>query len=420
MPASSTCRGAYCQGIDTSTRNIDIYNPDWYVAASDEEIEATFDELRRTDPVHWQDMPGEPGYWAVLRHADVVHVAREPAVYSAALGGVVLEDLTPQGLEGMRRMMLAMDPPNHTFHRQPLAPSFGARVIARMEDQIREICRNIFEEAAQAGEVDYVHDVCAALPSLVIRELFGLPYEDVKQIQNWAERSTSSQDPDIVPPGYDSGANSMEMAMYFIEWGTRRRQEPHRDDLTSLILESEFNGEPMSEIEFGSFMVQLVTAGNDTTKTMMSSGTLALLRNPDQLKLLRDDRELIPNAVEEILRYVNPLHYFRRTATQDAELGGKQIKAGDKVAMYYTSANRDPEVFADPHRFDISRHPNPHLSFGIGAHFCLGAHLARLEGRIFFEELLSTFSTIELNGDPVKTRSNLNNAYKRLPVKLAR
>ena len=176
----------------------------------------------------------------------------------------------------------------------------------------------------------------------------------------------------------------------------------------------------MDDIEFGGFFVQLVTAGNDTTKTMMSSGTYQLVLHPEQMQALRDDFSLIPNAVEEMLRYCNPLHYFRRTATRDTELGGKQIKAGDKVAMYYTSANRDEDVFPDAQQFDIRRTPNPHLSFGIGAHFCLGAHLARLEAKIFFEELLSTFRTIELAGEPVKTRSNLNNGFKRMPVRLVR
>jgi cytochrome P450 len=174
----------------------------------------------------------------------------------------------------------------------------------------------------------------------------------------------------------------------------------------------------MTDVEFGSFFVQLVTAGNDTTKTMLASGLLALLQHPEQLEALRGDRSLIPGAVEEILRWANPLHYFRRTATADAELRGRRIAAGDKVAMIYTSANRDEDVFDDPHRFDIRREPNPHLSFGIGEHFCLGAHLARLEGRVFFEELLDTFPSIELTGEPRRTRSNLNNALKELPVRL--
>jgi cytochrome P450 len=174
----------------------------------------------------------------------------------------------------------------------------------------------------------------------------------------------------------------------------------------------------MTDVDFGSFFVQIVTAGNDTTKSMLSSGLWALLQHPEQLQELRENPALIPGAVEEVLRWANPLHYFRRTATQDTELSGVQIAAGDKVVMYYTSANRDEAVFDDPNAFNIHRNPNPHLSFGIAEHFCLGVHLARLEGRVFFTELLSSFGKIELAGEPVRVRSNLNNGLKRLPVRL--
>jgi cytochrome P450 len=228
---------------------------------------------------------------------------------------------------------------------------------------------------------------------------------------------TSVQDEEVTA-GYQ-GNPSMEMAVYGMAWAATRRAQPRRDDITALLLESTFeDGQPMTDVDFGSFFVQLVTAGNDTTKTMLAGGTFELLRHPDQLRALREDPSLLPGAVEEVLRWCNPLHYFRRTASIDVELGGQQVRAGDKVAMIYTSANRDEEVFAEADRFDIRRNPNPHLSFGIGAHFCLGAHLARLEARIFFEELLSTFSTIELAGEPARVRSNLNNGFKRLPVRL--
>jgi cytochrome P450 len=248
----------------------------------------------------------------------------------------------------------------------------------------------------------------------------GLPQEDTPKIQQWAEVQTSGQDEEVTS-GYQGENASVEMAMYGIAWAARRRTEPRREDITSLLLESTFEGgHQMTDIDFGSFFVQLVTAGNDTTKTMMSMGTHQLVLHPDQMQALRDTPALIPNAVEEMLRFCNPLHYFRRTATRDVELHGKEIKAGDKVAMYYTSANRDEDVFTDAQTFDIARTPNPHLSFGIGAHFCLGAHLARLEARVFFEELLSTFRTIELTGEPAKVRSNLNNGFKRMPVRVTR
>ena len=197
-----------------------------------------------------------------------------------------------------------------------------------------------------------------------------------------------------------------------------RRRTGVGDDVTSAILQARFGGEAMSDNDFGGFFVQLVTAGNDTTRGMLSSGLLTLLKHPDQLAELRVDPGLLPGAVEEILRYDNPLHYFRRTAVVDTELADVQIRAGDKVAMYYTSANRDEAVFDDPQTFDIHRGPNPHLSFGMGVHFCLGAHLARLEARIFFAELLESFGRIELAGQPERIRSNLNNSLKRLPIHL--
>jgi cytochrome P450 len=198
----------------------------------------------------------------------------------------------------------------------------------------------------------------------------------------------------------------------------KARRDRDGDDLGDLLLATEVEGRPMTDLEFGFFFVQLVTAGNDTTRTMVSSGVHRLVEHPDQLDRLRADRSLIPSAVEEILRHANPLHYFRRTATADTQLRGQDIKAGEKLAMIYTSANRDEDVFADPDRFDIGRNPNPELSFGIGEHYCLGVHLARLEGRVFLEELLDRCAKIELVGEPRRQRSNLNNALKSLPLRL--
>ncbi len=393
----------------------DFYDPDTYVAGPPHEL---FARLRREQPVVWQDIPGEPGYWAVLRHADVVHVAREPVLFSAATGGVVLEDLPPESLAMMQDMLLAMDPPRHLAYRRNVSPEFTPRVMGRLEDRIREICRTILADVGDR-DLDFVHDVCAKLPSQVVGELMGIPREDWPKIHHWSEMNSGGQDPDIAASYAADAAMSatVEMAMYAIELAGRRRAEP-AEDLTTLVILSEVDGQPMTDIQFGSFFVQLVTAGNDTTRTMLSSGLHALLEHPDQLAELRADHSLIPGAVEEILRYANPLHYFRRTATAATTLGGASIEAGDKVAMMYTSANRDETVFVAPDEFDIHRDPNPHLSFGTGEHFCLGIHLARLEGRVFFEELLAHFPTIETTGPPRRQRSNLNNALKELPVRL--
>ncbi len=376
-------------------------------------------QLRSTTPVAWQEMDGEPGFWAVLAHADVVTASRAPGRFSAEEGGVVLEDLDPENLAMMRNMLLAMDPPRHTTYRRPLADSFKGKVIGGLEGRIRELCRELMAEAAERGpDVEFVHDVTAKLPSRVMGRLMGLPEADWDLLLSLAERQTSGQDPDIVGEDGPDHSASIEMAMYAIELAGRRRQEPPQEDLTTLILDGDFGGQPMTDVDFASFFVQLVTAGNDTTKTLLSSGLHALLAHPDQLAELRADPTLVPGAVEEVLRWANPIHYFRRTAGEDALLGGAEIAAGDKVALYYTAANRDPAVFDEPDRFDIRRHPNPHLAFGIAEHFCLGVHLARLEGRVFFEELLAAFAGIEPAGDPVRLRSNLMNSYKRLPVRL--
>jgi cytochrome P450 len=273
------------------------------------------------------------------------------------------------------------------------------------------------DRAAEQRDVEFVHDVTSALPSRVIGRLMGLPDDDLPMIHRLAEMNTSGQDADYAS---DVSQGTIDMAMYAIQFAGARRQELPREDLTTLLLESDFNGHYMTDIDFGSFFVQLVTAGNDTTKTMLSSGLRALLEHPDQLNDLRADPTLVPGAVEEILRYENPLHYFRRTATLDTTVRDTPIAAGDKVVMFYTSANRDEEVFDDPQRFDIRRSPNPHLSFGIAEHFCLGVHLARLEGKVFFEELLATFPGIELTGEPVRIRSNLNNGLKSMPIRLTR
>jgi cytochrome P450 len=401
---------------NTAAAGIDLANPGAFVDGVPHEALA---ELRRTDPVHWQSMDGEPGFWAVLRHSDVAYVARHPEVFSASEGGVVVENLLPEHLAMMRNMLLAMDPPTHTAHRAGLLPHFRARVMAGIEDRVREICRAIMAEARERREVEFVHDVASRLPSRVVGQLFGLPSQDWDHMHELAERSTSSQDADLAG-AEDTSAATIEMAMYAIGLAASRRQaDDDSDDLTSAILRTEFGGQLMSDVDFGSFFVQLVIAGNDTTKAMLASGLLTLLRHPDQLAELRADRALIAGAVEEMIRYDNPFHYFRRTALVDTELAGARIAAGDKVAMYYTSANRDEHVFCEPQLFDIRRDPNPHLSFGIAGHFCLGVHLARLEGRVFFEELLDAFPKFELSGEPVRIRSNLTNGLKRLPIRLS-
>ncbi len=398
---------------------VDLADPDTFADGVPHEALAA---LRRSDPVHWQPMNDQPGFWAVLRHADVVHVARHPEVFSSHAGGITVEDVTGPTLQRVRSMLLAMDPPRHNAFRAPVSAHFRPRAIAGLESRVRNICGEIIaelrERSAAGVVVDFVTDVAAQLPNRVIGELFGLPRQDWEYLRKLAERITASQDPEFSPDSAEQ-TGGVEMASYAVDLATnRRRRDLADEDLTSVILGAHFGGRPMDEMDFGGFFVQLVTAGFDTTRGMLSSGLLTLLRHPDQLAELRADPGLLPTAVEEIIRYDNPLHYFRRTAVADTELSGTRIRAGDKVAMYYTSANRDEDVFEHPQRFDIHRERNPHLSFGTGIHFCLGAHLARLEGRLFFAELLGTFGDIQLDGAPVRIRSNLNNSLKHLPVRL--
>jgi cytochrome P450 len=392
---------------------VDLSNPDSYL---DGPPHRYFAELRATDPVHWQatinDGGEESGYWAICKHTDVELVARQPLLFSSAAGGVVLEDLDPRQLEQMRGMLLAMDPPRHRELRKPLTPRLTPRSVAALTEDIRAICREVFAAAAERGDIEFVSEVAAHLPTRVIGAMMGLPRDDWEPIHALAERITHGQDPSFASSAGSAGEASAAMGLYAYELAVARLAADPVDDLTGVLLDA------LDPVAFAMMFVQLVTAGQDTTQTMLSSGLLALLDHPDQLAALRADRSLLPTTVEEILRWANPLHYFRRTATADTEIRGRAIKSGDKVAMYYTSANRDEEVFASPQDFDVARSPNKHLSFGQGEHFCVGAHLARLEATIFFTELLSAFSSIELVGSPQRLRSNLNNALRTLPVRM--
>ncbi|MBL7552923.1 cytochrome P450 [Frankia sp. AgB1.9] len=429
----------------TTGEAVDLYDPDSYAAGPPH---AAFAALRRAAPIHWQPVaagPAAPGYWAVLGYAAVDAVLCAPELFSSERGGVVIDDLPPDRLAQMRNMLLAMDPPRHRDYRRPLAHRFTHRAIALLEDRVRAATRAIMSETVERGAagatVEFVGEVAGQLPTRVVGELMGLPPADWDYVHGLAQLLNRGQDDDYGAAATDATSSestvpavpapaapepaapepvppTVEMALYAAGFAARRRTEPPSEDLTSLLLAGDFGGRTMSDLDYGSFFVQLVTAGNDTTQTMLSAGLSALLDHPDQLAALRADRALIPGAVEEILRWANPLHHFRRTALADTELAGRQIRAGDRLATYFTAANRDEAVFDNPDAFDIGRSPNRHLSFGKGEHFCLGAHLARLEGRVFFEELLTAFRGIERAGAPVRVRSNLNNAFKSLPVRL--
>ena len=393
---------------------VDLADPDTFLTA---DVHAAFADLREAGQVHWQEQGTQPGFFAVVGYDAVVEVSREPLLFSASTGGITLEDTTPENLDMSRGMLVGMDPPRHGEYRRPLVPSFKATVVGQLEDQIRDICRAIMKEAAAIGpEVEFVHQVSALLPSRVMGRLMGLPENDWPYIHQLSERLLAGQD--SATEGGSDGSAMVELAGYAMRFAADRREQPRRPDLTDVLLTEQFGDRMMTDLDFATFCVQLIGAGNDTTKTLTSSGLLALLHHPEQLAALRTDLELLPGAVEEMLRWANPVHYMRRTATSNATIAGVPIADGAKVVLYYTSANRDEAVFADPQSFDIRRHPNRHLTFGFAEHFCLGAHLARLEARVFFEELLLAFPRIELAGEPVRLRSNFTNGYRQLSVRL--
>jgi cytochrome P450 len=410
------------EALTSDLDEIDLYDPRGYEAAAPYDV---FARLRREQPVFRQEMPDGSFYWALLKHADIVAVSKRPELFSAERGGVVLEDQAPEQLEQTKNMLLMMDPPRHSELRKKAYPHFRPRQIGELEDRIRVICGELLDRGAEQGELEFVHDLAALVPSQVFGELMGIPPEDRAQINRWAEMMTGGQDPDVNPDAasdsYSASTNegSVEMAMYGMRYAESRRSwrgEPR--DLGDLLLATEVEGKPMDDLQFAYFFVQLVTAGNDTTRTMISSGLLELLRHPDQHDKVRADRSLAASTVEEVLRCAPPLHYFRRTLTADTEVRGQPMEAGDKVAMIYSSANRDEDAFVAPDTFDVARHPNPHLAFGIGEHFCLGVHLARLEGKVFLDEMLDRWPSVELAGEPRRQRSNLNNALKSLPIRV--
>jgi cytochrome P450 len=402
----------------TETVDVDIYDRARYADGAPHEV---FAHLRRTDPVHWQDMPGQRGYWALLTHADVLWASRRHDLFSSELGGITVEDMDADALAGMRDMLLGMDPPRHRVMRKPLVPSFSKKVISGLEPMIRDLCREIFAEVPDGEPVDLVTQVAAHLPTRIVGGMLGLPRSDWEHLHRLAAAAARSVSGDAVDANLEAIS---ELAVHGMEHAARRRAAettgPPPADLTTLMLHGDFGGKQLTDLDFTLIFVQLFVAANDTTVGMMSGGLHELLRHPDQLAELRREPGLMGGAVEEILRYANPLHYFRRTALADVELRGRQIRAGDKVALYYTSANRDETVFDDPQRFDIRRSPNPQISFGFGEHYCLGVHLARLEGRVFFEELLATFPRIEQAGPARRTASNFNNGLDALPVLLRR
>jgi cytochrome P450 len=384
--------------------------------------------LRSEAPVFWQDERDGRGFWSLTRYRDILAASKDYATFSSEAGGTSLMDLTPEQVQS-RMSMLDSDPPKHKRLRNIVSKAFTVRAVNAYEDRIRSMFREVLDDAFAERELDFVDAVAVELPMRILCELMGVPLEDRRYLVELGNRMLGNTDPDHAgefTAGHAdlsryahlpfSSPAAPEMFGYANALAAKRRSEP-RDDLTTRLLEAEVDGDRLSEHEFELFFLLLVTAGNETTRHAMSNGLLALLEHPSQRDRLLTDPALIPTAVEEILRWAPSLLHFRRTAIQDVELGGETIRSGDKVALWYISGNRDEEQFPAADRFDIGREPNRHLAFGLGGpHFCLGAHLARLELRIWLEEMLPALDRLELAGEPRRLRSNFFNGVKSLPV----
>jgi cytochrome P450 len=393
---------------------IDVYSPDSYTAGIPHE---QFAWLRANAPVYWHEHPAGYGYWVLSKHADVVAVSRDFRTFSARKGFVMVDDLPEDILEMTRGQLLGMDPPQHGPIRRAVIERFTSRRLAELEPAIREIARGVMQSAPRGETVNFVDDLAGDLPTAVICSLLDIPREMWSQIRTWSDLQTSGDDPDLGGTPEEVNQASVEMGTYGYQLAVERK-DAGGDDLISLLINQTVDGRLVTEMEFASLFVQLAVAGNETTRGLISSGMYELIRRPALLRELREDTHRIPLAVEEMLRWTCPLHYFRRTATRDTEIRGKRIREGDRVVMLYSAANFDEEVFDNPMDFDITRDPNPHLAFGHGIHLCLGANLARLEARVFFEEFFDAFEGIEPRGEPVYIRSNNIHGFKRMPVAL--
>jgi cytochrome P450 len=410
--------------------------------------------LRRDTPVVWVEeipvlgWPEGPGFWLVLRHADVEAVMKRPRLFSSWLGATQIRDpATPAALGYVRRMMLNMDPPEHARLRTLLSRSFTPRAVARLEQRIRgharALCARAF--AGPGGDLDFAKDVAADLPLLTLADVLGLPEQDRWLLFDWSNRVIGYQDPDYASSAaFDpSGGTPMaaeavslrpapgpdgrmpdprtregmpDLYAYAHLLAEAKRRRPGDDVMSILLAQADDDGGRVSVEEFENMFWLFAVAGNETLRNGIPGGCVALLEHPGAQAELRADPGLMPGAVEEMLRWWTPVMTFRRTAAADCELGGQRIRAGDKVVVSFTSANRDEAVFGDPDGFDIRRRPNPHLVFGHGPHFCLGSHLARAQMRALFEEVLSRTSALAFGGEPAYLRSNFQRGVKRLPV----
>jgi len=401
---------------------VDLTDLDLYAAGFPHEV---FTELRRTAPVAWHPptvhTPDGEGFWSVHTHAHCMTVVHDPRAYSSETGGTrpyggtTLNDLPVAG-----QMLNMMDDPRHQRVRLLVSKGLTPRTIARLEDELRGRAGRLIDTALAKGEIDFVPDIAGELPMQAICILMGIPEADRHQLFTWIEHVFDFKDREA----FETTDEVASAAAAMFEYGTRlvasKRAEP-ADDMLSIVCHATLEGEDppqLTDAEIQFFFSLLWAAGADTTRNAIAGAVVALTDFPDELARLRDDRSLMPTAVEEIVRWTHPAAYNRRTATREIELGGRMIAPGDKVVFWEASANRDDTVFADPFRFDVARDPNPHLGFGHGIHHCLGANLARLEIRVVLDELFARTGRIERTGPVEWTRSNKHTGIRHVPVRL--
>lgn len=386
--------------------------------------------LRDTDPVSWQEepeigiWPAGPGFWAVTRYDDVRHVLRTPGDFSSSLGATQIRDPDPADLPFLRRMILNMDPPEQVRLRRIVTGAFTRRRLERFADVVRERAAALLGAVAGRGRCDLPREVTDDFPLQNLADLLGVPAADRSLLLEWTNRVIGYQDPEHAhvvtdaegrPVNPRSPAMLADMFGYAEALAERKRAEP-ADDLMTALVQAEVDGQRLTDPELKMFFFLLVIAGNDTVRSALPGGVLALVRHPDEYRRLRTEQELLPSAIEELLRVHPPVLTFRRTATRDVVLRGQRIARGDKVVVYHVSANHDERHFPDPFRLDLAREPNDHVSFGQGPHLCLGAAFARLQMREFFTEFLR-LPQVELDGEPRRLVSNFINGITSLPLR---
>lgn len=393
---------------------------------------AVFEDLRRQDPIHWNAEPApNAGFWSIVRYHDIVEVLRNTELFSSQVGTANLEELDTRQME-IRRSILETDGTRHRALRKILQPDFTPRAIAGYETFLRGITASTLDRALKRDEFDFVAEVAADFPIRVLAQLLDVPESDIPQLIKWGNRMVGNTDPehaDVLATSPESeqyrdlpfrSPAALEVFRYGYELAWNRRGGNGTDLVSKVLNTPPEDGIPIDARDFRNYFLLLVVAGNETTRHTITHTMNNLMAHPDQLALLREQPELIPWAVEEFLRMASPVHHFRRTATRDVVMHGQEIKAGDKVVVWFGSGNRDDAVFAEPYRFDVTRRPNEHMSFGRGGpHMCLGNALARLEIQIMFQELLARDVDLAPNGTPDYVRSNFVHGFKRLPVRKA-